>query len=87
MNPRTRPPANTRPAGPTDPPPARGEAAPALPPYPAYKPSGVAWLGDVPQHWEVTAAQEHCRFTCGTSNVDKQRAPEGESDIGCIRLC
>ena len=21
--------------------------------YPAYKPSGVPWLGDVPQHWEV----------------------------------
>ena len=24
-----------------------------LPPYPAYKPSGVEWLGDVPAHWEV----------------------------------
>ena len=23
-------------------------------PYPAYKPSGVEWLGDVPGHWEVT---------------------------------
>ena len=22
-------------------------------PYPAYKPSGVPWLGDVPAHWEV----------------------------------
>ncbi len=22
-------------------------------PYPAYKPSGVEWLGDVPEHWEV----------------------------------
>ena len=21
-------------------------------PYPAYKPSGVEWLGDVPEHWE-----------------------------------
>ena len=21
--------------------------------YPAYKPSGVAWIGDVPAHWEV----------------------------------
>ena len=21
-------------------------------PYPAYKPSGVPWLGDVPEHWE-----------------------------------
>ena len=24
-----------------------------LQPYPAYKPSGVEWLGDVPSHWEM----------------------------------
>ncbi|MDI3499278.1 MAG: type restriction enzyme protein [Synergistaceae bacterium] len=24
-----------------------------LKPYPAYKPSGVEWLGEVPAHWEV----------------------------------
>ena len=24
-----------------------------LQPYPAYKPSSVPWLGDVPAHWEV----------------------------------
>ena len=24
-------------------------------PYPAYKPSGVEWLGDVPEHWEIAA--------------------------------
>ncbi len=24
-----------------------------LPAYPKYKPSGVEWLGDVPEHWEV----------------------------------
>ncbi|MEI6890673.1 MAG: restriction endonuclease subunit S [Pontiella sp.] len=23
------------------------------PPYPAYKPSGVQWIGDVPEHWDV----------------------------------
>ena len=22
-------------------------------PYPAYKPSGINWLGDAPAHWEV----------------------------------
>ncbi|MDE2780759.1 MAG: restriction endonuclease subunit S [Chloroflexota bacterium] len=22
-------------------------------PYPAYKPSGVAWLGEIPAHWEI----------------------------------
>ena len=25
----------------------------SLPRYPAYKDSGVAWLGEVPGHWEV----------------------------------
>ncbi len=24
-----------------------------LPPYPKYKPSGIDWLGEVPEHWEV----------------------------------
>lgn len=24
-----------------------------LKPYPKYKPSGVTWLGDVPEHWEI----------------------------------
>lgn len=28
-----------------------------LPPYPAYKPSGLNWLGDVPAHWEVRRAK------------------------------
>ena len=26
-------------------------------PYPAYKDSGVEWLGKVPAHWEVVEAQ------------------------------
>ncbi len=29
------------------------ENIPTPHPYPAYKPSGVPWLGDVPQHWEM----------------------------------
>ena len=47
------------PADPPDPPPdpPAGEPdatpTPTLPPYPAYKPSGIAWLGDVPERWEV----------------------------------
>ena len=27
-------------------------------PYPAYRPSGVEWLGDVPEHWEVPRLKE-----------------------------
>ena len=25
--------------------------------YPKYKPSGVEWLGNVPEHWEVKQAR------------------------------
>ena len=30
-----------------------------LRPYPAYKPSAVPWLGDVPEHWEVRRGRRH----------------------------
>jgi len=29
----------------------------SLQPYPKYKDSGVAWLGEVPEHWEVSAGR------------------------------
>jgi type I restriction enzyme S subunit len=29
----------------------------AFPKYPKYKDSGVAWLGDVPEHWEVSRSR------------------------------
>ena len=32
-----------------------------LKPYPAYKDSGVPWLGDVPAHWEVSALRRRLR--------------------------
>ncbi|MHB8319156.1 MAG: restriction endonuclease subunit S domain-containing protein [Acidimicrobiales bacterium] len=31
-----------------------------LKPYPAYKDSGVPWLGDVPEHWEVRRLKNVC---------------------------
>ena len=31
-----------------------------LSPYPAYKPSGVEWLGGVPAHWEVRRLKSVC---------------------------
>ena len=50
-------------------------------PYPAYKDSGVEWLGEVPEHWEIrrVATVAHQRV----SNVDKH-VLEGESPV---RLC
>jgi len=34
-------------------------------PYPEYKESGVQWLGNVPEHWEVKGFRYICRFACG----------------------
>ena len=36
-------------------------------PYPAYKPSGVEWLGDVPEHWEVKRFKFLARVANGGS--------------------
>ena len=52
-----------------------------LKPYPAYKPSGVEWLGEVPAHWEVRRLRNLAR-TC-FSNVDKL-SKDGEQPV---RLC
>ena len=52
-----------------------------LPAYPKYKPSGVQWLGDVPEHWGVKRLKTSA--TCWVSNVDKVPA----DDELPIRLC
>jgi len=34
----------------------------SFPRYPKYKPSGVEWLGDVPEHWEVRRLKQNLRL-------------------------
>lgn len=52
-----------------------------LKPYPAMKDSGVPWLGEVPEHWEVRRIRNLAEMR--VSNVDKH-AREGELPV---RLC
>lgn len=52
-----------------------------LPPYPKTKPSGVEWLGEVPEHWEVKRLKTSAN--CWVSNVDKVPA---EDELP-VRLC
>jgi restriction endonuclease S subunit len=40
-----------------------------LPPYPAYKDSGVPWLGQVPEHWEVRRLKRIARLNPSKSEV------------------
>ena len=56
-------------------------AARALEPYPAYKDSGVPWLGEVPKHWEVRRLRNTSEMR--VSNVDKHV----KDDEHQVRLC
>ncbi len=49
--------------------------------YPCYRDSGVEWLGDMPEHWQVTRLENVATYR--TSNVDK-KSVDGES---AVRLC
>ena len=53
----------------------------SFPRYSQYKPSGVDWLGEVPEHWEVKPLKRACLVF--PSNVDKKSY---ESEIP-ITLC
>jgi type I restriction enzyme S subunit len=50
----------------------------SFPRYPKYKDSGVEWLGEVPEHWEVNRLKRTCHIF--PSNVDK-KSHEGETPI------
>jgi len=49
--------------------------------YPAYRDSGVDWLGEIPKHWDVRKLKYLAKVTA--SNVDKHSF-EGEKTV---RLC
>ncbi len=60
-------------------PPEAARAA-GLDPHPKLKPSGVDWLGKVPEHWEVKPLGRLVRFT-GGGTPDKSKPEYWEGDI------
>ena len=56
--------------------------ASTFPPYPAYKPSAVQWLGDVPEHWDVVQLGRIGVFFKGTGGTKDDEVTEG---IPCVR--
>ena len=52
-------------------------------PYPRYRDSGVEWLGDVSEHWEVKRLKQSI---AGAINGVWGDEPDGENDIPCIRV-
>ena len=57
-------------------------SASALKPYPAYKDSGVEWLGQVPAHWEVQQLGRVGRFSKGSGGTKEDDSEDG---VPCIR--
>ena len=51
--------------------------------YPAYKDSGVEWLGEIPEHWEIKRLRSTVK-SCqnGVWGID----PDGLQDIVCVRV-
>jgi type I restriction enzyme S subunit len=60
---------------------ANGPSVGRFKPYPAYKDSGVEWLGEIPAHWEVRRLKTVASVQL--SNVDKKSVEGQES----VRLC
>jgi type I restriction enzyme S subunit len=52
-------------------------------PYPAYKESGVEWLGEIPAHWEVKRLRS--TLTSCQNGVWGDE-PDGIHDIACVRV-
>ena len=50
-------------------------------PYPAYKPSGVEWLGEVPEHWEVRRFKTICSMKSGDGITAMSIEPAGEYPV------
>jgi len=56
-----------------------------LPAYPRYKPSGVRWLHEVPEHWGVGPVKLHIsRVESGTS-VNASDAPAENGELGVLK--
>ena len=52
----------------------------SFPKYPNYKPSGVEWLGDVPDHWEL-AKIKHIARIAGGGTPSRERPEFWNGDI------
>ncbi|MBV6272251.1 hypothetical protein KVP09_04865 [Alcaligenaceae bacterium CGII-47] len=55
----------------------------SFPKYPAYKDSGVKWLGEVPEHWSVYSLK---RSVEGCVNGVWGDEPDGQFDVPVIRV-
>lgn len=59
-----------------------------LSPYPKYKPSGVEWLGDVPEHWSVKAIKWESPVLRGASPrpIDNEIYFDDDGEHAWVRI-
>jgi type I restriction enzyme S subunit len=57
----------------------------SFPRYPAYKPSGVEWLGEVPEHWQVKPLKRVAGIQTGLAK-GKEVEPEGSIEVPFLRV-
>ena len=59
-----------------------GQTTPAkslvMPRYPEYKDSGIDWLGEVPEHWDVTVLKRSFNVTLGKMLQPESSSPDDE---------
>ena len=60
----------------------RSQSTGFVKPYPAYKPSGIPWLRDVPDHWDVVQLGRIGVFSKGSGGTKEDEVPSG---IPCVR--
>ena len=51
----------------------------SFPRYPAYKPSGVEWLGEVPEHWRIKQLK-YCIHRLGSGGTPESGNPDYWAD-------
>ena len=56
----------------------------SFPTYPAYKDSGVEWLGDVPEHWEVGSLRRLIKSVGNGTTADQ--VDEAEDTVAVSRI-
>jgi type I restriction enzyme, S subunit len=61
----------------------RTRTLPRFKPYPAYKASGIAWLGEIPAGWEITRLRS---TMTGCQNGVWGDEPDGLHDVVCVRV-
>ncbi|MCY3004001.1 MAG: hypothetical protein NTV21_19570 [Planctomycetota bacterium] len=58
----------------------------SFPRYPKYKPSGVEWLGEVPEHWDVTRLKGLCRLVTEKADTRNRAVALEHIESGTGRL-